>query len=88
MKRFYVTERRDCKNKMDRTIRIYTIKGGELVYIGEREHRPGNGSRGLISEAFQELLKIGAIPEKYRGDGYFSGNGTKVKNYYDITEIY
>lgn len=88
MKKFYFTERKDCKNKLDRTLRIYQIKNGELVYITETEHRPGNGSRGATSEAFQALLSVGAIPEKYRGDGYFSGNGTDVCSKYDIREIY
>lgn len=88
MKRFYYTERKDCKNKLDRTIRIYALKNGELVYITEVEHRPGNGSRGATSEAFQALLSIGAIPEKYRGDGYFYGNGTNVCDKFDIREIY
>lgn len=88
MKRFYYTERKDCKNKLDRTIRVYSLKNGELVYITETVHRPGNGSRGATSEAFQALLDVGAIPEKYRGDGYFYGNGTDVCSKYDIREIY
>ena len=88
MKHFYFTERKDCKNKLDRTLRIYTIKNGVLEYVTEREHRPGNGSMGACSETFQALLEIGAIPEKYRGDGYFYGNGTDVNKYYDISEIY
>ena len=88
MKRFYFTERKDCKNKLDRTLRIYTIKNGVLSYIAETEHRPGNGSRGATSEVFQALLRCGAIPRKYEGDGYFFGNGTDVCCKYDIQEIY
>lgn len=88
MKRFYFTERKDCKNKFDRTIRIYEIKNGILSYVTEVEHRPGSGSRGAVSEAFQALLSCGSIPEKYRGDGYFYGNGTNVCERYDIQEIY
>ena len=88
MTRFYFTERNDCKNKLDRTLRIYQVKNGELVYITETEHRPGQGSRGAVSEAFQALLSLGKIPEKYRGDGYFYGNGTDVCDKYNIQEIY
>ena len=88
MKRFYFTERKDCKSKLDRTIRIYTMKKGVLSYVTETEHRIGHGSRGSTSEAFQALLACGAIPEKYRGDGFFYGNGTNVNDLYDIIEIY
>lgn len=88
MKRFYFTERKDCKNKLDRTLRIYTIKSGALEYVTETEHRPGNGSRGATSEVFRALISCGMIPEKYKGDGYFYGNGTNVCDYYDIQEIY
>lgn len=88
MKAFYFTERKDCKNKLDRTLRIYEANSGVLRYITETEHRPGNGSRGATSEAFQALLSCGAIPEKYRGDGYFYGNGTDVCDHYSINEIY
>ena len=88
MKYFYFTERKDCKNKLDRTLRIYTIKSGVLCYVTETTHRPGNGSRGAVSEVFQALLKHGDIPEKYMGDGYFYGNGTDVCKKYDISEIY
>ena len=88
MTRFYFTERNDCKDKRDRKLRIYKARRGELVYITEVEHRPGGGSRGAVSETFQALLAYGAIPEKYRGDGYFYGNGTNVCDKYDIREIY
>ena len=88
MKRFYYTERKDCKNKLDRTIRVYALKNGELVYIAETVHRPGHGSRGATSEAFQARLAAGAKKKKYRGDGYFYGNGTSVCDKYDIREIY
>ena len=88
MKRFYFTERKDCKSKFDRTLRIYAVKDGSLYYVTETTHRPGNGSRGAVSEAFQALLSCGAIPEKYRGDGYFYGNGTDVNKKYEIQEIY
>lgn len=88
MKKFYFTERKSCKNKLDRTVRVYQLKNGELKYITEVEHRPGAGSRGAVSEAFQALITCGAIPEKYRGDGYFYGNGTNVNDFYSITEIY
>ena len=88
MKRFYYTERKDCKNKLDRTLRIYTMKHGELSYITQTEHRPGNGSRGATSEVFQALLACGEIPKKYTGDGYFYGNGTDVCDHYAIQEIY
>lgn len=88
MKRFYFTERKDCKNKSDRTLRIYAIESGSLKYVTETTHRPGCGSRGATSEAFNALIDCGAIPEKYRGDGYFYGNGTDVTAHYAITEIY
>lgn len=88
MKRFYFTEKKDCKRKDERTVRIYRLKKGELQYVTEIVHRPGCSSRGATSEAFQALLACKAIPEKYRGDGYFYGNGTDVLKYYDIREIY
>lgn len=88
MKHFYFTDRKSNKCAVDRTISVYGITNGKLVYITETEHRPGGGSRGAQSEAFQTLLKCGAIPEKYRGDGYFAGNGTDVTLHYSIDEIY
>ena len=88
MKRFYYTERKNCKNTLDRTLRVYAVKNGELVCITETVQRPGNGSLGATFEVFQALLKVGAIPEKYRGNGYFFGNITRVCDKYDIREIY
>ena len=94
MKRFYFTERKDPRSrKGDRIIRIYALRGGQLQYVTERTHRPGCGSRGAQSEAFQALMECGAIPRKWEkssecpsiGAGYFAGPVTEL---YDIQEIY
>ena len=94
MKRFYFTERPDPRSrKGDRIIRVYTLHNGMLQYVTETSHRPGCGSSGARSEAFQALMECGAIPRKWEkssegprsGPGYFCG---PVTDLYDIQEIY
>ena len=72
MKRFYFTKEEKQKN-FGRLVsgKIFKHTRDGLVYCCDYSFNTSS-CRGLDSEVFQALLKNKFIPEKYRGEGYYS----------------